>query len=61
MKKWIIIAGSLITIPGLLQSGKYLLRNHPLTAYDKGYICGSILLIFVGMILIIIGCKKRKK
>jgi hypothetical protein len=60
MKKWIIATGSLITILGLLQGGKYILHYHTLTAYGKGYVWGSILLIFTGIILIIAGCRKKK-
>ncbi len=60
MKKWIIIAGIVLIVIGLLQTGSYIADYNSLTHYGKGYVWGSGFLLLLGIILIIVGFKKKK-
>jgi hypothetical protein len=45
---------------GLVQAGKLLPYLGELTEYGKGYFCGAIILLIIGVSLIIIGIRIKK-
>ncbi len=59
MKKWIVAIGTLFLLLGILQFFKYFSNYNILTQYGKGYVWGSGILIIIGIILIIVGTKKK--
>ena len=59
MKKIGLITGIILTLMGLFQGARYLFYYNDLTAYGKGFVWGSVLLILVGVLLIFFGLKKK--
>jgi hypothetical protein len=59
MKTIAKIVGTLLFLVGLLQTFKYVMSYSTLTAYGKGFVWGSVLLILFGGLLLFWGFRKR--
>ncbi|MDR1808790.1 MAG: hypothetical protein LBR34_00065 [Prevotella sp.] len=59
MKKCLMILGGIITVVGLLQTGRVFYSHYLSNEYGKGYLLGSVLLLIIGIALIIVGRRKQ--
>ncbi len=61
MKKVLLIIGIVLSGVSLYQVSQYILNYNMLSEYGKGYVWGSIILFLIGVILILLGIRKKKK
>lgn len=60
MKILSLLIGIFLSGLGIYQSLKYIFDYNNLTYYGKGFVWGSALLIFIGVLLIYLSIKKKK-
>lgn len=61
MKKILFITGIALSVLGFLQGYPYVFNYGILTEYGKGYVWGSAILFFTGMVVIFFAFKIKKQ
>ena len=61
VKYILLIAGILLALFSLATVSRYIGDYAVLTEYGRGYVWGKIILLAIGIILIVLGIRKKRK